>query len=102
MDDSLDDLQRYLGNSPFRLGMISFERCGTGKQKRNDNAVEHKESKKVRSVPGKKKPHCLHLIIKRSCSTQYCSSHQLGLPCLSGVDDAEKQMYQRELSCISI
>ena len=55
MGDSLDNFQRYLGNSPFRLGMISFERCGTGKQKRNDNAVEHKESKKVRSVPGKKK-----------------------------------------------
>ena len=56
MDDSLDDFQRCPSNSPFCLGMVDFDCCGTGKRKTtNSNAAEQQEAKKARSAPGKKK-----------------------------------------------
>ena len=46
MNDSRDDFQRCPGNSPFCLGMVNFDCCGTRKQKKNDDAAEQQQQVK--------------------------------------------------------
>lgn len=56
MDDFRDDFQRCPGNSPFCLGMIEFDCCGTGKRKTDENAPELQQSKKARPSGKRKAP----------------------------------------------
>ena len=57
MNNSRDDFQRCPGNSPFCLGMVEYDCCGTGKRNTDENAedLEWQQVKKPRPASRKKK-----------------------------------------------
>ena len=96
MDTSREDFQRCPGNSPFCLGMIEYDCCGTGKRSTDENAEEWQQVKKARPASLKSKvalspssrfnKTCSDAEIdKSSKGVVPPSTAQLGSPCFSGM-----------------